>query len=209
MSTEPHQTPAITVVVPALNAGEYLPRSLAAIFASRGPSYECIVVDDGSTDDSASIARQSGARIIHVSDGPLGPAHARNRGAEAARGSIIFFVDADVVLAPGALRRVATLFQERTDVAAVFGSYDNHPAAAGVVSFYRNLLNHFVHQNGNREASTFWEGCGAISESSSRRAAVSMNNVFRGLRSKISSSAIACAKAVIGSCWTRDFKGLT
>ncbi len=165
MSTEPHQTPAITVVVPALNAGEYLPRSLAAIFASRGPSYECILVDDGSTDDSASIARQSGARIIHVSDGPLGPAHARNRGAEAARGSIIFFVDADVVLAPGALRRVATLFQERTDVAAVFGSYDNHPAAAGVVSCYRNLLHHFVHQNGNREASTFWAGCGAIRRS--------------------------------------------
>ena len=165
MSTQPHQPPAITVIVPALNAGEYLPRSFEAIFASQGPSYECILVDDGSSDDSASIARQLGARIIHVSDGPLGPAHARNRGAEAARGAILFFVDADVVLAPGALRRVVTLFQERTDVAAVFGSYDDHPAASGVVSRYRNLLHHFVHQNGNGEASTFWAGCGAIRRS--------------------------------------------
>jgi glycosyltransferase involved in cell wall biosynthesis len=165
MSTEPDQPPAISVIVPALNAGAYLQRSLEAIFASQGPSYECILVDDGSTDDSASMALQLGARVIHVSEGPLGPAHARNRGVEAARGSLIFFVDADVVLARGALRRVVTLFQERADVAAVFGSYDNHPAAPGVVSRYRNLLHHFVHQNGNREASTFWAGCGAIRRS--------------------------------------------
>jgi glycosyltransferase involved in cell wall biosynthesis len=165
MSAEEIQLPAISVIVPAFNAGEYLQRSLAAIFASQGPSYECILVDDGSTDDSGSIARQLGARVIHLSEGPLGPAHARNRGAEAARGSLIFFVDADVVLAPGALRRVVTLFQERTDVAAVFGSYDDRPAAPGVISRYRNLLHHFVHQNGNREASTFWAGCGVIRRS--------------------------------------------
>ena len=48
---------------------------------------------------------------------------------------------------------------------AVFGSYDSRPAAAGLVSRYRNLLHHFVHQNGNREASTFWAGCGAIRRS--------------------------------------------
>ena len=153
------------MIVPAFNAAAYLPRSLVAIFASDGPSYECIVVNDGSTDDSASIAGRAGARVVHVSEGPFGPAHARNRGAEAAHGKILFFLDADIVLATGALRRVAALFQERTDVAAVFGSYDNHPAAAGIVSRYRNLLHHFVHQNGTREASTFWAGCGAIRRS--------------------------------------------
>jgi GT2 family glycosyltransferase len=101
-------------------------------------------------------------RILDIAAGPRGPAYARNRGAEAARGAILFFVDADIVLSRGALRRVVSLFQERTDVAAVFGSYDNRPAAAGMVSRYRNLLHHYVHQNGNREAFTFWAGCGAI-----------------------------------------------
>ena len=91
-------------------------------------------------------------RIVDLAEGPRGPAYARNRGAEAARGAILFFLDADIVLAPGALRRVANLFQERTDVAAVFGSYDSRPAAAGVVSQYRNLLHHFVHQNGNQRS---------------------------------------------------------
>jgi glycosyltransferase involved in cell wall biosynthesis len=162
MSPEENQSPAMSVIVPAFNAAAYLRRCLEAVFASDGRSYECIVVDDGSTDDSAAIAGRAGARVVRISEGPFGPAHARNRGAEAARGKILFFLDADIVLAPGALRRVATLFQERTDVAAVFGSYDNCPAAPGVVSRYRNLLHHFVHQNGNREASTFWAGCGAI-----------------------------------------------
>ena len=101
-------------------------------------------------------------RIVDVAEGPRGPAYARNRGAELARGEILFFVDADVVLAPWALRRVAHAFGERAEVAALFGSYDATPAATGLVSQYRNLLHHFVHQNGNPDASTFWAGCGAI-----------------------------------------------
>ena len=164
MSPEEIQ-PAISVVVPAFNAAEYLERCLEAVLSSNGLLYECIVVDDGSTDGSTSIARQVGARVLHVPDGPLGPAHARNQGVRAAKGSIIFFVDADVVLAPGALWRVVKLFQQQPDLAAVFGSYDAQPAAPGVVSQYKNLLHHFVHQNGNSVASTFWAGCGAIRRS--------------------------------------------
>ena len=165
MLTEEIQTPAISIVVPAFNAAEYLKRCLEAVFASNDLFYECIVVDDGSTDESASIAQQAGARVLHVSDGPFGPAYARNRGAEAASSAIVFFVDADVVLPPAALWRVARLFQDQPDVAAVFGSYDARPAAPGVISQYRNLLHHFIHQNANSEASTFWAGCGAIRRS--------------------------------------------
>lgn len=164
MSTEEIQVPSISVVVPAFNAALHLNRCLEAVFAN-DRICECIVVDDGSTDDSSSIARQFGARVVHLSDGPLGPAYARNRGAEAALGEIIFFVDADVVLAAGAFERVLTVFQEHANLAAVFGSYDAHPAASGMISQYRNLLHHFVHQNGNTDASTFWAGCGAIRHS--------------------------------------------
>jgi len=164
MSADP--APTISVIIPVYNGADSLERCLQAVLASDGPFYECIVVDDGSTDRSRTIAGEFPmVRIVDISDGPKGPAYARNRGARAARGAILFFVDADIVLSSGALRRVASLFQERTDVAAVFGSYDSRPAAAGVVSRYRNLLHHFVHQNGNREASTFWAGCGAIRRS--------------------------------------------
>ena len=159
--------PAISVIIPVYNGAAYLNSCLKAVAASDYRSCECIVVDDGSTDGSRTIAAQFSmyVRVVNLTEGPRGPAYARNRGAEAARGAILFFVDADIMLSSGALRRVANLFQERTDVAAVFGSYDAKPKAKGVISQYRNLLHHFVHQNGNREASTFWAGCGAIRRS--------------------------------------------
>jgi glycosyltransferase involved in cell wall biosynthesis len=165
MAVEP--APNISVIIPVYNGAAYLNSCLQAVAASDYRSYECIVVDDGSTDATRTIAAEfpMPIQIVDIFDGPRGPAYARNRGVEAARGAILFFLDADIVLSPQALRRVANLFQERTDVAAVFGSYDSRPAAAGVVSRYRNLLHHFVHQNGNREASTFWAGCGAIRRS--------------------------------------------
>jgi GT2 family glycosyltransferase len=56
-------------------------------------------------------------------------------------------------------------FDKRPDVDAVFGSYDASPRIRGLVSQYRNLLHHFVHQKGNSDASTFWAGCGAVRRS--------------------------------------------
>jgi glycosyltransferase involved in cell wall biosynthesis len=162
MSLEP--APSISVIIPVYNGAAFLRSCLEAVSATDYPSHECIVVDDGSTDDSRTIAAQfpMTLRAVEISDGPRGPAYARNRGAELARGEILFFVDADVVVARGALRRLAKTFSEQPAVAAVFGSYDATPAATGLVSQYRNLLHHFVHQNGNPDASTFWAGCGAI-----------------------------------------------
>jgi GT2 family glycosyltransferase len=165
MSVEP--APTISVIIPVYNGAAYLRSCLAAVAASDYRSYECIVVDDGSTDDGRGIAAQFplSLRVVHLAEGPRGPAYARNRGVEVARGGILFFLDADIVLSPGALRLVAELFREQPDLAAVFGSYDAHPKAAGLVSQYRNLLHHFVHQNGNPEASTFWAGCGGMRRS--------------------------------------------
>jgi glycosyltransferase involved in cell wall biosynthesis len=156
--------PNISVIIPVYNGVHTLKRCLKAVLASDGASYECIVVDDCSTDRSYEMVTDfhSEVRLLNLPKGPRGPAHARNRGAELANGKILFFVDADVVLACGALRRIAAIFSERPSLAAVFGSYDANPSAPGLVSQYRNLLHHFVHQNGNPNASTFWAGCGAI-----------------------------------------------
>jgi glycosyltransferase involved in cell wall biosynthesis len=156
--------PSISVIIPVYNGAASLRMCLEAVSATDYRSYECIVVNDGSTDHSRTIAAKfpMPVRIVDIADGPRGPAYARNRGAQLARGKILFFVDADVVLACGALRRLANTFSEHPALAAVFGSYDATPAATGLVSQYRNLLHHFVHQHGNPDASTFWAGCGGI-----------------------------------------------
>jgi len=60
------------------------------------------------------------------------------------------------------LARIENYFSTQPNLAAVFGSYDDAPPERGLVTRYKNLLHHYVHQHSVREASTFWAGCGAI-----------------------------------------------
>ena len=153
--------PRISVVVPVYNDAAHLPECLAALKRAATVDTEIIVVDDASADGSAAAAERAGVRVLRLSRN-AGPGGARNQGAALARGEILFFIDSDVAVAPDAIRRVLSLLEQRPELSAVFGSYDASPRAPGLVSQYRNLLHHFVHQTGNPEASTFWSGCGAV-----------------------------------------------
>jgi GT2 family glycosyltransferase len=152
----------VTMIIPARDAATTLPRCLSALAASTSPPSEVIVVDDGSTDATGDVAARAGARVLRLSDGPLGPAAARNRGAVAARGDVLVFLDADVAVHDDALALVRAGFEADDGLAALFGSYDADPPERGLVSRYKNLVHHYTHQHGRREASTFWAGCGAI-----------------------------------------------
>jgi len=154
----------ISIIVPVYNNPRDLPECLSAIIASPYPDSEIVVVDDASTDDTGSVAARMGIRVLQLAKNS-GPGTARNYGASQVKGDILFFVDADVAIASDAISRVARVFEGQPDLAAVFGSYDTRPRAKGLVSQYRNLLHHFVHQNGNSQASTFWAGCGAVRRS--------------------------------------------
>jgi glycosyltransferase involved in cell wall biosynthesis len=94
-----------SVIVPARNAEDTLPRTLDALVRQdlEGP-YEVIVVDDGSSDRTADIARAAPAPVRVLSQPPLGPARARNRGVEESHGALLAFCDADCFPAPGWLR---------------------------------------------------------------------------------------------------------
>ena len=151
----------VSVVVPAYNNVCELSQSLSALRNAADADSELIVVDDGSSQDVSSTAARWGARVLRLARN-AGPATARNYGARHARGQVLFFVDADVVVPNDAIRRIQSILDCHEEIAAVFGSYDAAPAAPGLISQYRNLLHHFVHQNGKAEASTFWAGCGAV-----------------------------------------------
>ena len=151
----------VSIIVPVYNNPGDLRLCLDALRTAITPDSEIIVVDDGSTDDTAAVAVSMGVQIVALAENS-GPAAARNQGARRARGAILFFVDADIVIAPGAVERVQRFFADHPEQAAVFGSYDARPGCRTAVSRYRNLLHHFVHQHGNAAASTFWAGCGAI-----------------------------------------------
>lgn len=153
--------PRISVVIPANNAAQTLGACLQALAQSEITPFECLVVDDASTDATPVIARRLGARVLTVRR-RQGPARARNRGARGAHGDIIFFIDSDVCVRPDTLSRLSAQFEKEAGIDAIIGSYDDSPQAQDVLSMYRNLLHRYVHQNSRAEATTFWSGCGAI-----------------------------------------------
>jgi glycosyltransferase involved in cell wall biosynthesis len=151
----------LSVIIPVYNGGKYLRACLEHLSRSMFSGYECIVVDDGSTDDSVETARSFSAKVLSTG-GRRGPAHARNLGAKAAAGDVLFFIDSDVCVGFDTLARVAAHFADDPELAALMGSYDDSPKCKDFLSQYKNLMHCFVHQNGQQQASTFWSGCGAI-----------------------------------------------
>jgi len=112
----------VSVIVPAYNAEATLGDCLAALQAQSmsRDRYEVIVVDDGSTDRTAEVARRYGVRLIRQSN--AGPAAARNRGVEAAQGGILLFTDADCAPVPGWIERLTEPFRA-PEVAGAKGVY--------------------------------------------------------------------------------------
>jgi hypothetical protein len=156
--------PYLSVVMPARNGERVLRESLPALVASDLPrdQWELIVVDDASVDRTVAVADDYADGVVQLNGAARGPAHARNRGVEASRGEIIVFIDADVCVHADTLGRIASAFRADETMAALFGSYDATPRAPGVVSGFRNLLHHHVHQMNAGDAETFWAGCGAV-----------------------------------------------
>ena len=152
----------ISVIMPVYNGCGFIEHSLPPLMRmlAAGEVLEVIVVDDGSSDASVATATELGARVL-PSGGRLGAGGARNVAAEVAKGELLWFVDADVVVHADAVGVLLQGFEE-PDVVGVFGSYDDQPAAQNFLSQYKNLVHHFYHHKASREASTFWSGCGAV-----------------------------------------------
>lgn len=130
----------LSVIIPAGDAPPTLARCIAALERASDTETEIIVVTEprGATATAA-----------------------RNAGARRANADVLVFVDADVEVRADALRRIRRDFEQDRDLAAAFGSYDDSPEG-GVVSGFRNLLHHHIHQDSAGPIATFWAGLGAM-----------------------------------------------
>lgn len=151
----------ISLIITAHRGGQMLNACLDNAAKIQPPPREVIVTIDGADPGVIETAKSHGFQVITNPDAP-GVSAARNAGAKAATGDIIVFADSDVLLPRNHIARLAQAFGDQPGAAAVIGSYDNEPAAPGLVSRYRNLLHHYTHQRGSPDAQTFWAGCGAI-----------------------------------------------
>lgn len=94
---------SVSVIVPCHNGAEFLADAIASILAQTHPALEVLVIDDGSTDDTAAIAAQYAAPIRYIHQVCQGVSVARNTGIQASRGNYLVFLDHDDRLLPHAL----------------------------------------------------------------------------------------------------------
>ena len=114
--------PKFSVIIPSYNRCAYLKATLQSVWRQTFVDYEVIVVDDGSTDETASYLAALGERVNVITQPQLGPGAARNTGAENARGEYLAFLDSDDLWFPWTLATVMELIEEHDRPALVGGS---------------------------------------------------------------------------------------
>lgn len=119
--TTPGATPGlVSCIVPVHNGARFLGEALASITAQRYQPREIVLVDDGSTDETARVASESGIPLRYLRQEQSGGPSARNHGMRMARGSFFAFLDADDRWHPDKLERQVKLMDAEPDVAMVF-----------------------------------------------------------------------------------------
>jgi len=143
------QAPPITIsiITPCYNGARYIRETLQSALAQTHSPLEVIVIDDGSTDNSAALAAAAGPLVRVIRQANQGESVARNRGIAEALGSHVLFLDADDLLEPESLSRLAAAVAGRPEAVAVMGCawfrsgeapYDRVPPRAG--RFYPDII---------------------------------------------------------------------
>jgi GT2 family glycosyltransferase len=150
---------ALTVIIPVYNGQKTIGRCLESLFASTLQDFDVIVVDDHSTDETVRIARSFPCVIVETAVNSRAAA-ARNLGAANALTPLIYFLDADILVEPDTLARTLQTLECHPDACAVMSSFQKDTVHQNFVSVYKNLLQHYTHQNANADSTSF---CGGFS----------------------------------------------
>ena len=118
--------PTVSVIIPTYNRAELLRQAINSVFAQTVDNYEIIVVDDGSTDHTASVIQSyADSRLRYVTRAHGGVSAARNYGIEMARGRYVAFLDSDDLFLPGKLEIQTQLMEAHADAGMVYSAYNS------------------------------------------------------------------------------------
>ena len=104
--------PEVSVIIPTYNRKEVLPRALNSVLSQEDTAFEVLVIDDGSTDKTDRLIAEKYPQVSYFYQSNQGPAAARNRGLERARGKWIAFLDSDDEWMPGKLSAQLAFFEQ-------------------------------------------------------------------------------------------------
>ncbi len=117
----PLATPLVTIVTPSYNQGRFIAATIESVLGQDYPNIEYIVMDGGSSDETAEVVRRYPGRLEFISEKDRGQSHAINKGFQRARGEIVAWLNSDDILLPGAVRRAVAALEKHPEAAACYG----------------------------------------------------------------------------------------
>ena len=115
--------PKVSICIPTYNRRDYLKEALASVFAQTYKDYEVVIVDDGSTDGTKQMIKDTGSDVRYYWMDHIGKAAARNKLIELARGEFLSFLDSDDLLFPDTLERLMRVIDQHGSNVFAYGSH--------------------------------------------------------------------------------------
>lgn len=132
----PESPPLVTVVTPVLDGAAFIAATIDSVLAQDYPNLEYLIIDGGSEDETADIARGYGDRLRFVRDADRGQSDAINRGFRLGSGSILAFLNADDLYTRDAVTRGVAEFERRPEAAVVYGRADLIDESGAAIGCY-------------------------------------------------------------------------
>ena len=137
---------SISVLIPAFNCADSLAKCIQSISEQTVDPLEIIVIDDGSTDDTAIVAEQfEAARVVRRAE-QGGAGAARASGARVAKGDVLAFIDSDCIAPPDWIRNIGAEFGKNPNLGGVGGMY-RHCHTKSLISIFGKFEEEFIHYN--------------------------------------------------------------
>jgi glycosyltransferase involved in cell wall biosynthesis len=115
------KSPLVSIITPSYNQGRFIRATIESVLAQDYPRIEYIIMDGGSTDETAGVVREYSGRLQWYSEKDRGQSHAINKGFRMAKGEIVSWLNSDDVILPGAVGRAVHAFENNPRVGAVYG----------------------------------------------------------------------------------------
>lgn len=158
--------PKISIITPSYNQGHFIKETIDSVLNQNYPNLEYIVMDGGSTDDTAKILKTYGNKISWVSKKDKGQTDAINTGIRKSTGDIVAYINSDDVMLPNTLHTVAEYFMDHSEVMWLTGDYfiidENGNKIQSFVANYKKILRQYPTKvvlsiaNFIIQPSTFW-----------------------------------------------------
>jgi len=128
--------PLVTVVTPSYNQGKFIAATIESVLTQDYPNIEYIIMDGGSTDDTAAVVEPYRDRLTFISEKDRGQSHAINKGFAMARGEIVSYLNSDDIFLPGAIRLAVEGLESDRTLGMVYGDGYQIDVDGAVISHF-------------------------------------------------------------------------